>query len=72
MIGRPQSEPRPKEAVLGSEIPMNTLIRNGTVVTADETIAADVLIEGRRIKEVRAGIPEKLRDDSDRCYRNAT
>ena len=34
----------------------NTLIRNGTVVTAHETRAADVLIEGERIKEVRAGI----------------
>ena len=36
----------------------NTLIRNGTVVTAHETRAADVLIEGERIKEVRAGIPQ--------------
>ena len=35
----------------------NTLIRNGTVVTARETKAADVLIEGARIAEVRAGIP---------------
>jgi len=35
----------------------NTLIRNGTVVTATETKSADVLIEGARIKEVRAGIP---------------
>jgi dihydropyrimidinase len=33
------------------------LIRNGTVVTARETIAADVLIEGDRIREVRASIP---------------
>jgi len=37
---------------------MNTLIRNGKVVTARETIAADVLIEGEVIKEVRAGIGE--------------
>ena len=36
----------------------NTLIRNGTVVTAHETRAADVLIEGERIKEVRSGIPQ--------------
>ena len=36
----------------------NTLIRNGTVVTAHETRAADVLIEGEHIKEVRAGIPQ--------------
>ena len=35
----------------------NTLIRNGTVVTARETTAADVLIEGERIREVRPGIP---------------
>jgi dihydropyrimidinase len=35
----------------------NTLIRNGTVVTARDTKAADVLIEGGRIAEVRAGIP---------------
>ena len=37
---------------------MNTLIRNGTVVTAAATTKADVLIEGEQIKEVRAGIPE--------------
>src|ERR1022692_2543402 len=37
---------------------MNTLIRNGTVVTARDTAAADVLIEGERILEVRSGIPE--------------
>jgi dihydropyrimidinase len=35
----------------------NVLIRNGTVVTAHDTQQADVLIEGERIKEVRAGIP---------------
>ena len=34
-----------------------TLIRNGTIVTARETKAADVLIEGEQIKEVRPGIP---------------
>ena len=37
---------------------MNTLIRNGAVVTARETRKADILIEGALIKEVRAGIPE--------------
>ena len=41
---------------------MNTLIRNGTVVTAAETRTADVLIEGERIREVRAGIPEASAD----------
>ena len=33
-----------------------TLIRGGTVVTAHETKPADVLIEGERIREARAGI----------------
>src|SRR5690348_15359904 len=37
---------------------MNTLIRNGTVVTSTHTLSADVLIEGEIIKEVRLGIPE--------------
>jgi len=36
----------------------NTLIRNGTVVTARESRTADVLIEDEHIREVRAGIPE--------------
>jgi dihydropyrimidinase len=36
---------------------MRLLIRNGSVVSADKTFAADVLIEGATIKEVRPGIP---------------
>src|SRR5271170_7973834 len=36
---------------------MGTLIQNGTVVTADRSFAADILIEGSTISEVRAGIP---------------
>jgi dihydropyrimidinase len=36
---------------------MGLLIKNGTVVSADKTLAADVLIEGETIKEVCAGIP---------------
>jgi dihydropyrimidinase len=36
---------------------MGLLIRNGTVVSADKTFAADVRIEGETIKEVRPGIP---------------
>jgi dihydropyrimidinase len=36
---------------------VTTLIRNGTVVTAAETKLADILIDGEKIKEVRAGIP---------------
>jgi dihydropyrimidinase len=35
------------------------LIRNGTVVTARDTTAADVLIEDERIREVRPGIPQQ-------------
>jgi len=37
---------------------MSLLLRNGTVVLADKTFAADVLIEGEFVSEVRAGIPE--------------
>jgi len=36
---------------------MALLIRNGSVVSADKTLAADVLSEGETIKEVRPGIP---------------
>ena len=35
----------------------STLIRGGTIVTAERTEKADLLIEGERIKEVRPGIP---------------
>ena len=42
---------------------MNTLIRNGTVVTARETKAADVRIEGGRIKEVGSGLPANSADN---------
>src|SRR5271154_345459 len=38
------------------------LIHNGTVVSARETISADVLIDGERIKEVRHGIPRESAD----------
>ncbi|MBI3698264.1 MAG: dihydropyrimidinase [Acidobacteria bacterium] len=36
---------------------MSTLIRNGTVVTAEKTFAADILIEGDKIKDIAPGIP---------------
>jgi dihydropyrimidinase len=36
---------------------MGLLIRNGTVVTAEKTTPADILIEGSIINEVRPGIP---------------
>jgi dihydropyrimidinase len=41
---------------------VNTLIRNGTVVTARETKAADVRIEGSRIREVGPGLPANSAD----------
>ncbi len=41
---------------------MSTLIRNGTVVTAENTFPADVLIEAESIREVRAGIPANAAD----------
>jgi dihydropyrimidinase len=41
---------------------MSLLIQNGTVVLADRTFAADVLVEGELVKEVRAGIPPNAAD----------
>jgi len=41
---------------------MRTVIRNGKVVTASETRAADVAIEGEKITEVRRGIPASSSD----------
>jgi dihydropyrimidinase len=38
------------------------LIQNGTVVNADSTVQADLLVEGATIKEVRAGIPASMAD----------
>jgi len=38
------------------------LIQNGTVVTARDTVKADVLVEGEVIKEVREGIPAGAAD----------
>ena len=35
----------------------SVLIQNGTVVNADSTVRADLLIDGGIIKEIRAGIP---------------
>src|ERR1041385_817608 len=35
---------------------MGTLIRNGSVVTAEATFPADIRVEGERITEVRAGL----------------
>jgi dihydropyrimidinase len=41
---------------------MSTLIRNGTVITAEFTFPADILVEGEKIKEVRQGIPANAAD----------
>jgi dihydropyrimidinase len=41
---------------------MSTLIRNGTVVSAESTFPADILVEGEKIKEVRPGIPSNAAD----------
>ncbi len=41
---------------------MSTLIRNGSVVTAESTFPADILVEGEKIKEVRPGIPSNAGD----------
>ncbi len=41
---------------------MSVLIQNGTVVTSESTFAADILVEGEKIKEVRKGIPGNAAD----------
>jgi dihydropyrimidinase len=38
------------------------LIQNGTIVNADSTVQADLLIDGAVIKEIRAGIPAAAAD----------
>ena len=38
------------------------LIQNGTIVNADGSVKADLLIDGTAIKEVRAGIPASAAD----------
>src|SRR5579859_4002746 len=41
---------------------MSILIQNGTIVNADSTQTADLLIDGATIKEIRAGIPASSAD----------
>lgn len=41
---------------------MNTLIRNGTVVTAEKSFTADILIEGEKIRDIAAAIPGEHAD----------
>ena len=42
---------------MGIEIMSPVLIQNGTIVNADASVKADLLIDGATIKEIRAGIP---------------
>lgn len=41
---------------------MSILIRNGTVVTAEKSFPADILVEGEKINEVRTAIPANAAD----------
>ena len=34
-----------------------TLIRNGTVVTAEGSVAADILVDGEKIREIAPSLP---------------
>src|SRR4051812_11106284 len=38
------------------------LIRNGTVVTADRTVAADILVDGERIRDIAPSLPATAAD----------
>src|SRR5215469_3447713 len=46
----------------GGRVRISTLIRGGTVVTAESTFPADILVEGEKIKEVRAGLTARASD----------
>ncbi|WP_424966613.1 dihydropyrimidinase [Dinoroseobacter sp. S375] len=47
---------------------MSTVIKNGTVVTADLTYAADVLVEGGKIAEIGQGLSGDKELDATGCY----
>ena len=47
---------------------MSTVIRNGTIVTADLTYEADVLIEGGRIAAIGQGLTGDTQLDATGCY----
>ena len=47
---------------------MTTVIRNGTIVTADLTYKADVLIEGGKITQIGAGLKGDKELDATGCY----
>jgi dihydropyrimidinase len=50
------------------EKPMSTVIKNGTIVTADLTMKADVLIEGGRIAAIGQGLVGAKVLDATGCY----
>ena len=57
---------------LHREITMpSVLIQNGTIVNADSTVKADLLIDGAIIKEIRAGIPASAARNGRRRFRPA-
>lgn len=47
---------------------MSTVIKNGTVVTADLTYAADVRVEGGKITEIGTGLSGDTELDATGCY----
>ncbi len=47
---------------------MSTVIKNGTIVTADLTYKADVLVEGGRIVEIGQGLKGDESLDATGCY----
>ncbi|MCB1400532.1 MAG: amidohydrolase family protein, partial [Rhodobacteraceae bacterium] len=47
---------------------MTTVIRNGTIVTADLSYEADVLIEDGRIVEIGKGLQGDVELDASGCY----
>ena len=47
---------------------MTTIIKNGTVVTADLTYKADVRIEGGTITEIGQGLKGGTELDANGCY----
>ncbi len=47
---------------------MSTVIKNGTIVTADLTYKADVLIEGGKIAAIGQGLVGNETLDASGCY----
>src|SRR6266478_2545127 len=43
-------------------MPKTTLVRNGTVVTAERSASADVLVDGEKIREIAPSLPGDVAD----------